>query len=111
MYSSQLLKGTFETIILKLLSENESLYGYELIQKVKELSEGEITFPAGSLYPILHKMEEQGFVVTRRVELGRRVRRYYSLTPSGIEAARDKVEEFMRFARTMITILKPQTEA
>ena len=47
MYSSQLLKGTFETIILKLLSENDSMYGYELIQKVKKLSEGEISFPVG----------------------------------------------------------------
>jgi len=108
MYSSQLLKGTFETIILKLLTENESMYGYELIRKVKELSEGDITFPVGSLYPILHKMEAQGYVTTRKVEIGKRVRRYYAITSTGSNQAVKKVEEFMHFARTMITILKPK---
>ena len=108
MYSSQLLKGTFHTIILKLLSENRSMYGYELIQKVKELSNNEIVFPAGSLYPILHKMEAQGLVITKPVQIGKRVRRYYDITPLGVNQAREHVEEFMQFARTMITLLRPQ---
>ncbi len=78
MYSSQLLKETFEAIILKLLTENETMYGYELIQKVKELSDEEISFPAGSLYPILHKMEEKSLVTTRSIEL---VERVVNITP------------------------------
>ncbi len=108
MYSSQLLKGTFDTIILKLLTENESMYGYELIKKVKEISGDQISFPAGSLYPILHKMVKRGYVTTQRIEIGKRVRQYYAITPSGLEEARNKVEEFMEFARTMITILRPE---
>ena len=107
MYSSQLLKGTFETIILKFLSESESLYGYQLVQKIKEASENEIQLPYGSLYPILHKLEEKELVLSRKVLIGKRSRLYYSLTPSGKEAAQNKIEEFMRFARTMITLLKP----
>lgn len=108
MYSSQLLKGTFDTIILKFLSENNTMYGYELIRKVKEASEGEISFPAGSLYPILHKMESDGLVVVNKVTQGKRSRLYYTLTDIGRNHAQNKVEEFMRFARTMITILKPK---
>ena len=78
-HSSQLLKGTFQTIILKLLSQHGEMYGYEITQKVKQLSQGEITLSEGSLYPLLHKMEEGGWVVTRRVDIGNRTRRYYSL--------------------------------
>ena len=105
MYSSQLLKGTFETIILRLLSEHGKMYGYEISQKVKALSEGTINLPEGSLYPILHKLEERGDVITERVKVGRRTRRYYKLTSSGNEAAVSKVHEFNRFISTMNKVL------
>ncbi|MEQ9426562.1 MAG: PadR family transcriptional regulator [Cyclobacteriaceae bacterium] len=109
MYSSQLLKGTFETIVLKLLSENDRLYGYELIQKVKDVSEGDISIPYGSIYPLLHKLESDGLVSVERVKNGKRVRRYYTITNAGKDIATERVEEFMRFARTMIQLLRPQT--
>lgn len=108
MYPTQLLKGTFETIILKLLTEHHSMYGYEIIQRVKELSDGEIEFPVGSLYPILHKMQERGLVTTKRVSHGKRVRRYYSITKDGNGVATEKVQEFFRFFQTMKLILNHQ---
>lgn len=105
MYSSQLLKGTFETIILKLLADHKRMYGYEISQKVKALSEGTIALPEGSLYPLLHKMEERGLVTTDRVKIGKRVRRYYSITPTGSSAATAKLEEFGQFILTMRNVL------
>ena len=107
MYPSQLLKGTFETIILKLLAENDSLYGYQIIKKVRELSVGEISVPVGSIYPTLHKLEKNDFVTTNEIRIGKRRRMYYSITEKGQLAASEKVEEFMRFARTMINLLRP----
>ncbi len=107
MYSSQLLKGTFETIILKFLAENKSLYGYEIIRKVRELSDGEINLPVGSIYPTLHKLERDELVTTSQMNIGKRVRLYYTLTAKGRNQATERVEEFMRFARTMITLLRP----
>ncbi|MEP5614333.1 MAG: PadR family transcriptional regulator [Cyclobacteriaceae bacterium] len=108
MYPSQLLKGTYQTIILDLLSKHGKMYGYELSQLVKECSEGEVSLPEGSLYPILHKMAEEGLVTVEKIEIGRRVRRYYTLTSAGVEQAKFKTEEFNRFVQTMALLLKPK---
>ena len=109
MYSSQLLKGTFQTIILKVLSEKDRMYGYEITQKVRELSSDEIIVTEGSLYPILHKMEEEKWVTAERVTVGNRTRRYYSLTTSGSETMLVKLEEFERFIATMKNIFYPNS--
>ena len=109
MYSSQLLKGTFQTIILKLLNDHPKLYGYEISQMVKEKSDGNIQLPEGSLYPILHKMAEEGLVETEEVKNGRRIRRYYKLTKGGQEATEYKLEEFERFVGTMRGLLQLKT--
>ena len=49
MYSKELLKGTLKTIILKLLSESDRMYGYQITQKVKEVTEGKINLTEGAL--------------------------------------------------------------
>ena len=107
MYSSQLLKGTYQALILKLLSDHKSMYGYEISQYLKEMSKGEIQLPEGSLYPILHKMAEEGLVKMERVHIGKRVRRYYSLTTTGVAEAVSKIDEFNRFMKTMKLLLAP----
>ncbi len=104
-FSAQLLKGTFETIILKLLSEKKRMYGYEISQKVRELSEETINLTEGSLYPILHKLVEQGLLTTELEHSGKRPRRYYRLTETGTITTRSKVKEFKRFVKTMGQIL------
>lgn len=111
MYSSELLKGTLQTTVLRLLSENKRMYGYEITQKVKDISDGKITLTEGALYPTLHKLESKGLLVTEKVSVGRRVRKYYSLTEAGAEEARDRVREFAEFIDTMKLILnlKPGT--
>ena len=65
MYSKELLKGTISAIILKLLSEQERMYGYEISLKVKELSDGKILLKDGSLYPALQKMTNDGQQTTQ----------------------------------------------
>ena len=54
MFSKELLKGTLKPIILKLLSENDKMYGYEIVQAVKQLTDEKIVIKEGSLYPLLH---------------------------------------------------------
>lgn len=105
MYSKELLKGTLKTIILKLLSEHEQMYGYEITQKVKELSDGKIAITEGALYPMLHKLEQEGLLKTKTVNIGKRIRKYYSLTEKGLEAATSKVSEFADFMNTMKVLL------
>ena len=91
MHSPELLKGTLQTIVLKLLSDHGKMYGYEITQKVKVLSQGTILLTEGALYPTLHKMEAEKLLKTETVNMGKRVRRYYSLTPIGQTTVKEKV--------------------
>lgn len=109
MYSKELLKGTLKTIILKLLAEHGRMYGYEITQKVKALSAGQLVLTEGALYPTLHKLEAEGFLQTEKVHIGKRVRKYYSLTPSGNQATTNKVREFESFINTMKVVLDLKT--
>lgn len=110
MHSKELLKGTLKTIILKLLSENGQMYGYQITQKVRELTDDKIQLTEGALYPTLHKLEAEGFLVTTKKNIGKRVRKYYAVTPSGSEKAIAMSNEFMEFAQTMLFLLNPQIE-
>ena len=53
VYSSELIKGTLKTIVLKLLADNKKMYGYEITQRVKEVSGDRIQITEGALYPSL----------------------------------------------------------
>ena len=108
MKSKELLKGTLKTIVLKLLSENERMYGYEITQRVKERTQGQIVLTEGALYPTLHKLEADGLVRAEKINVGRRVRKYYHLTPAGSEATTTKLREFEEFLKAMQLILKPK---
>jgi PadR family transcriptional regulator PadR len=105
MYSSELIKGTLKTIILKLLSVNDKMYGYEITQMVKELTGGKIQLTEGALYPTLHALEAQGILSTEVVNVGNRIRKYYSITQTGKKVAKDKVDEFSEFIGTMMDLL------
>ncbi|MBO3698141.1 PadR family transcriptional regulator [Roseivirga sp. E12] len=105
MYSKELIRGTLKTIVLKLLSEHGRMYGYEITQKVKEISSNEINLTFGALYPTLHKLEKEGVVTTSSEEVDNRTRKYYSLTSQGAETARLKIEEYYQFSRLMNLIM------
>lgn len=110
MYSSELIKGTLKTIVLKLLSDNPRMYGYEITQRVKELTGDKIQITEGALYPSLHSLEAEGILTTETVNIGKRVRKYYSLTKKGKSTSHEKVSEFVDFMNTMKFLLdiKPQ---
>jgi len=107
MLSNELLKGTLKTIVLNLIAENQRMYGYEITQEVDKLSDGKIQLTWGALYPTLHKLEADGLIVAEEYNIGKRVRKYYRLTPEGDRTSRDKLEEFAEFVRIMKKLLKP----
>jgi len=109
MHSSELLKGTLQTILLKVLKDNGKMYGYEITQRVKELSAGSILLTEGALYPTLHRLEAEGLLKTDTVMLGKRVRKYYTLTPEGKSTVKERVSEFVEFIKTMGNILQVET--
>lgn len=107
MIQNSLIKGTLNPIILKLLSENKRMYGYEITQKVKELTNGKIELTFGALYPILHKLEQEGVVKTESEVINNRNRIYYSLTETGKNTAKERIEELEDFVNTIKALLQP----
>ncbi|HKK61684.1 MAG TPA: PadR family transcriptional regulator [Bacteroidales bacterium] len=107
MIANDLLKGTLRTIVLKLLADNGRMYGYEITKKVEELSTGKIKLTFGALYPILHKLADDGYIQIEAEYVGKRVRKYYSLTETGRSWSQQKVDEFFDFVNTLTYVLKP----
>lgn len=83
--SKDLIAASATPLILSILTHGDS-YGYDIIQKVRELSDGELEWADGMLYPILHRLEKKGHVESYwgRAESGRK-RKYYRLRNSGLE--------------------------
>ena len=81
------------------------MYGYEIAQKVKELTEGKIQITEGALYPTLHSLEKNGELDIDKQYMGKRVRKYYSLTEQGQRTAAVKVNELTDFINTMKFLL------
>ncbi len=105
MKSNKLLKGSLQMIILRLLSENEQMYGYEITQKVRILTEGKLLITEGALYPSLHKLEAEGLLENKKEMVGNRMRKYYKLTNKGKRASNEKRKSFFEFVGLMELIL------
>ena len=83
LISKDLVAASAKPLILSILSSGES-YGYEIIQKVKELSDGEMEWKDGMLYPLLHRLEENDLIKSewRKTDTGKK-RKYYIVKDTG----------------------------
>jgi PadR family transcriptional regulator PadR len=83
MISKALVAASTKPIILSILFGGEN-YGYQIIQKVKEISGGSLEWSDGMLYPVLHRLEKEGLVMSQwKISDEGRYRKYYSLTDLG----------------------------
>ena len=95
-------------MILKLLAEKDRMYGYEISQRVKELSDGKILLKDGSLYPALQKMTKDGLLSYKEEQVGGRVRKYYYLTRSGHKKKAAYLVELKSFMATLNKVVFPE---
>ncbi|MFP9115039.1 PadR family transcriptional regulator [Flavobacterium sp. RHBU_3] len=107
MKNSQLYKGSLNTIIMKLLEENSRMYGYEITQKVKQITQGELNITEGALYPALHKLEADGVLSVEVERVDNRLRKYYKLTEHGQRETVNRLAELEEFIRNMQTLVNP----
>ena len=108
MKNSQLYKGSLTTIVMKLLEENGRMYGYEITQKVKEITKGELKITEGALYPALHKLEAEGVLEVEIQNVDNRLRKYYKLTEKGTAETINRLTELEDFIRNMQTLVQPK---
>jgi PadR family transcriptional regulator len=94
-----LVAASATPLVLAILAEGES-YGYAILKRVRELSEGELEWTDGMLYPLLHRLRRLGYVTTewRTPPKGRR-RRYYAITDDGRVALADQQRQWAAVTR------------
>lgn len=104
MKKNSLYKGTLQNIILKLLSKEVKMYGYQITQRAKELTEGELEMTEGALYPLLHKLEADGIITSEVQEINGRSRKYYLLTEKGKRQQETQEDEMRSYLFNLKTI-------
>ncbi len=108
MANSKLYKGSLVTIILKLLNESDKMYGYEITQRVKDLTKGELNITEGALYPALHKLEADGLLDVEVKTVDNRLRKYYKLTEKGSQETMTKLQELQNYIEMMQVLVNPK---
>lgn len=91
-------------LILKLLAEKD-MYGYEMIDTLRKKSQNVFELKAGTLYPLLHGLEEKGMLTVYEKEYVGKVRKYYSLTKQGRELLDKKTEEWKIYSNAVSNVL------
>ena len=107
MVSKALIAASTKPMILSILQSGEN-YGYQIIQKAKAVSGGRLEWSDGMLYPVLHRLEKEGFVRAewRISEEGRR-RKYYSLTEQGRTELANEMQQWMSVHDALSKIWQP----
>lgn len=101
---SSFLNGVPELLVLRLLRDRE-MYGYEIVQAIRDASGDAIAFAEGVIYPLLHSLERDGALTTRRQTVNGRSRVYYSVTPAGAGRLAILAEQWHDLHRAIAGIL------
>ena len=99
-----LISGSTTMLLLKLLEEKD-MYGYEMIEVLRERSQNVFELKAGTLYPLLHNLEEKGLLTVYEKEAGNKVRKYYSITKQGKKILDEKKDEWELYSKAVASVL------
>lgn len=102
--SKELVKGSTTMLILEMLN-NENMYGYQLIKKLSEKSNNVFELKEGTLYPILHSLEENSLITSYWDETTAKKRKYYSITQKGKKSLKEKKEEWKIFSKGITNVI------
>ena len=100
-----LLSGSWSLLVLKTL-EKEDMYGYQIIENLAIKSDDTFSLKAGTLYPLLKTLEQQGVLNSyEKIADNKRKRIYYSITPKGQNALQQKQDEWSYFTAKVNELL------
>lgn len=107
---AELLPGTLDMLILKAVSLN-SLHGYGVLLRIRQISGDALDIPQGSLYPALYRLEHQGLIASEwgQSDNNRRAK-YYTLTPAGRRRLREEADGWNRLASAIAAALNTTAE-
>jgi PadR family transcriptional regulator, regulatory protein PadR len=105
-FSSELVRSCTDLVILALLRDRP-MYGYEILISLADRGEGEFQFRQGTLYPLLYRLEREGWIRAQwETPRNGKKRKIYSLTAEGKKVQRARAEEWLRFTKSVNSILK-----
>ncbi|MBO5195719.1 MAG: PadR family transcriptional regulator [Clostridia bacterium] len=100
-----LKRGTIEIMLLNILKDND-LYGYQICQEFEKRSNGLFQITEGSLYPVLYRLLDKGYISDRKELVGkRRTRVYYRIESEGLEYLKKITEEYVSLNRGILFAL------
>lgn len=99
-----LISGSTTTLILRLLEEKD-MYGYEMIELLKKRSKNVFELKAGTLYPLLHALENRDLLSSYESEANGKIRKYYQITKTGRRFLKEKKEEWKIYAQAVTDVL------
>lgn len=106
MVNKELSKGSIGMLLLSILSKQD-MYGYQMIKELESRSENVFTLKEGTLYPLLHTLEKNGFLEAywQNQENGRK-RKYYSITENGREELEKQTQEWFTFSKAVTQVVR-----
>jgi PadR family transcriptional regulator PadR len=104
--AGDLLRGNLELMILSTLADGAK-YGYLIQQRLGDASRGLVSVQAGTLYPILHKLEDERLVKCRWEDSTGRQRKWYELTAKGEKRLQQRANQWQKLAATLQELLTP----
>lgn len=99
-----LLSGNMTMLLLKLLSEKD-MYGYEMIDTLRKRSQNVFELKAGTLYPLLHGMEDKHLLISYEEEAMGKLRKYYQITSEGRKTLSQKTQEWEEYSQAVSNVL------
>ena len=99
-------RGSLDLMVLSTLAEGPQ-YGYRIQEALARASGGAVSVKAGTLYPLLHRLEAQGWVKSRWDDSTGRKRKWYRLTPAGRRRLVQQAEEWRDYAERLWQMLAP----
>ncbi len=99
-----LTSGSMAMLLSKLLSEKD-MYGYEMIDTLRQRSQNVFELKAGTMYPLLHNLEEKSLLTSYEEEVLGKVRKYYSITREGRKVLLKKQEEWQEYSKAVAQVL------
>lgn len=102
--NKELLKGSTPTMVLSIIASKDT-YGYEIVRELEMRSENVFTLKEGTLYPILHALEDAKLVEAYWVDAGSKKRKYYHITRKGKSALKEKKEEWVEYTTAVGKVL------
>lgn len=81
------------------------MYGYEMIEVLRSRSQNVFELKAGTLYPLLHSLEDKGFLIAYEQEFSGKIRKYYKITKDGTKQLEKKRSEWQSYAEAVTQVL------